>query len=174
MGIIAEYYEIRYEFRLNSECVASEDFIRNIPTHSFFSGKTNCFCCCHSQSIGARGTRSAALCGKLPPTLCTYKTYLNQCYCEHILMPSKFALDLVISNSTSTHLVWFQSDQWYRKYRTDKHSVNLWTFDVVLPMNTAIQSFHKTLIYYHVLQLKCGCKKDSSSEDKVETVIFWQ
>ena len=47
-------------------------------------------------------------------------------YCKSLILAVKpvlmfFALWLVTSVSTSTHLVWLQGHQWYRKYVTDKH-----------------------------------------------------
>ena len=47
------------------------------------------------------------------------------------------------------------------------------TLILTLTLNTAIQSSHKTfwlIMMYH--QAKSGCKRISSSEDTVETVIF--
>ena len=51
-------------------------------------------------------------------------------------MRSLFAWGLVISNSWSAHPVWLKIHQWYRNYRTDKHSVKFWTITGTLTMNT--------------------------------------
>ena len=48
-----------------------------------------------------------------------------------------FGLVINISDSTQTRLVWLQRYQWYRKYRTDKHSLKSGT----LTMSTVIQPF---------------------------------
>lgn len=42
-----------------------------------------------------------------------------------------FALGLIISNITSTHPVLLKRDQWYRTYRTDKHSLGVWNLHYV-------------------------------------------
>ena len=90
--------------------------------------------------------------------LCCVPRYCkSQCYSQY--MPTCFLnlnnFGLAIRNSTPTHLVWLQRDHWYRKYRTDKHSVSL-TFAVTLILNTVIHSFYKTLwlmMKYHHLSL---------------------
>ena len=82
------------------------------------------------------------------------------------------ALGLVASNSTYTRVVWFQIYQRDRKYKTHKHSIIFWIIIVTLALNTAIQSFHRTLrfmtMYY---QTKLGCKRITSSEDTVEAIM---
>ena len=69
-----------------------------------------------------------------------------------------------------------------QKYLLDKHSLKAWTSDVTLTLNTAIQSFHKTLqlmmMYIHTkfgmmhTHNMFGCKRISSSDDIVEPIIF--
>ena len=76
----------------------------------------------------------------------------------------------VFRNSVSTHIVWLQKCQRYRKYRTDKHSVRFWSITATLTMTTAIQSF-QMLLRHH--QTMFGGKRISSSEDIADTIIFW-
>lgn len=52
-----------------------------------------------------------------------------------------FLLDLVSSNSTSTHLVWLQISVVQKQYWIAKHSVTSRTITVSLTLNTNIQSF---------------------------------
>lgn len=57
-----------------------------------------------------------------------------------------------------------------QKCWTHEHSIKFWTNTVAL--NTAIQCFDMTFqLMDH--QIKCGCKRISSSEDTVKTTIFW-
>ena len=48
---------------------------------------------------------------------------------------------------TSTHLVWLQRDQWYRKRWADSDSLKFWTSAVTLTINTEVRSFGKTKIW---------------------------
>ena len=72
---------------------------------------------------------------------------------------------------TITSLV--QKIEQFRKHNPNKQ-LKFWTFAVSLTLNTAIQYFHWTLwltmICHHT---EFGCKRIISSEDIVETVIFW-
>ena len=71
-----------------------------------------------------------------------------------------------------TFLVWCQRCQWYRINYIDKYSIKFWTITVTL--NTAIQSFQKTLqLMMMHNQTKFGCKRIGSSEDIAETTRFW-
>ena len=65
--------------------------------------------------------------------------WTSQCYCQYTA--TLFALGLVISNSTVTPVVWLPRDQWYGKYRTDKHLKKFQTF--ALTLNTVIPSLKK-------------------------------
>ena len=53
-------------------------------------------------------------------------------------MTTLFVLDLFISNSPSTHLVWLQRYQLYGKYKIDTDSMKFSTFNVILTLTTAI------------------------------------
>ena len=63
------------------------------------------------------------------------------------------------------HLVWLHTDQWYRRYRTDKHSIKIWTSALTLTLNTAIQHFHETLqLRMMCHQIEFDSKRISSSD----------
>ena len=79
---------------------------------------------------------------------------------EMTIIYTHFALGL-ISNSTATHLVWFERYQWFRKYRIDKYLMMFSTITVTV--STAIQSFYKTLWTTMPHQTKFGCKRIRSS-----------
>ena len=72
-----------------------------------------------------------------------------------------------MSNSSSTYLVLSQRYQWYRKYRTDKHSVKFWTTTVTLTLSKAVNSFHKKLQC-----TICTIKLSLVAKDTVEMIIF--
>ena len=78
-----------------------------------------------------------------------------------VSMPTLFYLVCLLEIVyRSTHLVWLPRDQWYRKYRIDKHPMKIWTSTVILTLNTTIQYLHRTLrnmiMYYPI---KFSCKK---------------
>ena len=54
-------------------------------------------------------------------------------------------------------------------------NIKFWTFALIMTLNTAVQSFHKTLrlmgSMYH--RAKVVCKRVNSSKNRVKTAIFW-
>ena len=64
------------------------------------------------------------------------------------LYRSNPALDLVIGNNTSTHLVWLQRYQWCTIY--GKQSMEFWATSVTLTVDTAIQHFRRNYDNYTV------------------------
>ena len=63
-------------------------------------------------------------------------------------IPILNALSLVVTmlGIVNKHTVWLQTDQWYRKHRTDKHSMKFLTFNVALTSNTVILFSQNILI----------------------------
>ena len=105
---------------------------------------------------------------KTPSVVCL--DIASQCYCQYAL-PTFFALGLVISNSTATQFV-------CREIHCAEQKQDWQTFNkikiFIVALTLKMQSFYKTLwhiMMYH--QTKCWCQRISSSEDIVETVIFW-
>ena len=76
--------------------------------------------------MGQYKTKFAVVCCKVPPPSTatpivytdTVSVTVSMLYIT-IYMPSLSAHTLVITYSTSTHLVWLQRYQWYRNYGTD-------------------------------------------------------
>ena len=75
-------------------------------------------------SVGQYKTKFAVVCCKIPPPpppppyTDTVSVIVSMLYIT-IYMPSLSAHTLVITYSTSTHIVWLQRYQWYRNYKTD-------------------------------------------------------
>ena len=87
-------------------------------------------------------------------------------------MNTSFVLCVVISSSTTIHLVWLQRYHWDWKYRIDKDSIKFLTFTVTVGLTTTIQSLHKTFLLMMMYQaIKFVCKRISSSADMIITVI---
>ena len=82
--------------------------------------------------------------------------------------------DALAHDAASPYQIWKQNVLWFRKYRTDKHSLTFSTFVVTLTLNEVILFFNRTLrlmmLYYTTT---FGCRRASSFEDIVEMVIFW-
>ena len=67
-------------------------------------------------------------------------------------------LGLVISNSTSAHLVWLPRDNWYKRYEIHKDSINFWTSTEILTLKTTISLQHPA--YDEVPSNKIWLQKD--------------
>ena len=79
--------------------------------------------------------------------------------CDLDLKDSKsvFLNARLVHKDASLQKVWLQKVLQFRGYHPDKHSLKSLTFPVTLTVNTAIQSFHWTLLAYdnYTHQPKC-------------------
>ena len=75
---------------------------------------------------------------------------------------------------TSTHLVWLQRDQWYRKRWADSDSLKFWTSAVTLTINTEVRSFGKTKIWSRMTAsvFVFGFWQDTLAYDGVRTTTL--
>ena len=61
---------------------------------------------------------------KSPPPLCVPHDGVSQSATVNILYAHFVVLGLGIMNSKSTHLLWLPRDQWQRRYKIHKDSLN--------------------------------------------------